>query len=72
MKTSVRSPQSFGNFLTEHIFGKVPFKSVNLIDCEAADPEAECVRYSILLEDHPADMIIMGIGENDEKGPPKG
>lgn len=58
------APQGFGNFLMEHIFGLVPFKSINLIDCEAADPEAECVRYTRLLEEHPADLIIMGIGEN--------
>ena len=59
-----KAPQGFGNFLMEHIFGKVPFKSINLIDCEADDPEKECQRYAGLLEEHPADMIIMGIGEN--------
>lgn len=58
------APQCFGNFLTEHIFGKVPFKSVNLIDSAAADPEKECERYARLLEENPVDIIIMGIGEN--------
>ena len=58
------APQGFGNFLVDHIFGKVPFKSVNLIDCSATDPEAECERYSQLLEENPVDIIIMGIGEN--------
>jgi len=58
------APQGFGNFLMEHIFGKVPFRSVNLIDCEAQDPEAECLRYTRLLEENPADIIILGIGEN--------
>ncbi|MBQ8815706.1 MAG: glucosamine-6-phosphate deaminase [Lachnospiraceae bacterium] len=58
------APQGFGNFLNEHIFGKAPFKSVNYIDCEAADPEQECERYAKLLEENPADIIIMGIGEN--------
>ncbi len=58
------APQSFGNFLTDHIFGKVPFKSVNLIECDAADAEAECARYEKLLRENPADIIIMGIGEN--------
>lgn len=56
--------QGFGNFLVEHIFGKVPFKSVNLIDCEATDSEKECERYEKLLIEHPADIIILGIGEN--------
>lgn len=58
------APQGFGNFLVDHIFGKVPFKSVNLIDCEAVNPEVECERYEKLLEENPADIIIMGIGEN--------
>lgn len=58
------APQSFGNFLTDHIFSKVPFKSVNLINCGAADPEEECVRYTALLEENPPDIIVMGIGEN--------
>ena len=58
------APQSFGNFLTDHIFGKVPFKSVNLIDCGTKDPEKECERYEQLLNENPADIIVMGIGEN--------
>jgi glucosamine-6-phosphate deaminase len=35
------SPQSFSTYLREHIFGLVPFKSVNCI-CGAADAEEEC------------------------------
>ena len=58
------APQGFGNFLMEHIFGKLPFKSVNLIDCSAADPEAECARYEKLLTENPVDIIVLGIGEN--------
>lgn len=56
--------QGFGNFLKEHIFSRVPFKTINLIDCEAKEPEAECERYEKLLEENPVDIIIMGIGEN--------
>ena len=58
------APQGFGNFLMEHIFGLVPFKSINLIDCEAKDPEAECERYGKLLKENPTDIVVMGIGEN--------
>ncbi len=58
------APQGFGNFLVDHIFGKVPFKSVNLIDCTATDPEAECKRYGVLLKANPTDIVVMGIGEN--------
>ena len=58
------APQGFGNFLKEHIFGLVPFKSVNYIDVTATDPEKEAERYGKLLEDNPTDIVIMGIGEN--------
>lgn len=58
------APQGFGNFLVDHIFGKVKFKSINLIDCEAKDPEEECVRYERLLSENPVDIIVLGIGEN--------
>ncbi len=56
--------QSFGKFLNDHIFGKVPFKSVNYIDCKAQNPEAECERYAKLLAENPTDIVVMGIGEN--------
>jgi len=58
------APQGFGNFLMEHIFSLVPFKSINLIDCEAKNPEEECERYGKLLCDNPTDIVVMGIGEN--------
>ena len=57
------APQGFGNFLREHIFGLVPFKSVNYIDC-TADPNEECLRYGELLRSNPTDIVVMGIGEN--------
>ena len=58
------APQGFGNFLKNAIFGRVPFASVDYIDCTAVDPEAECERYSALLTANKCDIIIMGIGEN--------
>ncbi len=58
------APQGFGNFLREHIFGLVDFKSVNYIDCTATDPEKEAQRYGKLLDENPTDIVVMGIGEN--------
>lgn len=58
------APQGFGNFLVDHIFGKAPFKSVNLINCAAEDAQTECDRYEALLKANPVDIIILGIGEN--------
>lgn len=54
----------FGNFLKEAIFGKKPFKSVNYINGNAADIDAECQRYTDLLAAHPIDLVCLGIGEN--------
>jgi len=61
---SADAPQGFGNFLRAHLFGLVPFKSVNCIDCTAEDPETEAMCYSKMLTDHPADAVVLGIGEN--------
>ncbi len=58
------APQGFGNFLKRHIFGLVPLKSVNYIDISAENPEREAGRYGKLLSENPADIVIMGIGEN--------
>ena len=58
------APQKFGNFLKEHIFDKVNFKSVNYINGSALNPEEEAERYGKLLKSAKIDMVIMGIGEN--------
>ncbi len=58
------APQGFGNFLRTHLFDLVPFASVNCIDSAATDAQAECERYGKLLQDNPADIVVMGIGEN--------
>ena len=58
------APQAFGNFLSEHLWGLVPFKSVNYIDITAKDAVSECARYASLLATAPIDIVVMGIGEN--------
>lgn len=58
------APQRFGNFLREHIFGLVPFKNVYYINGGAEDINAECERYTKLLEENPVDIVCLGIGEN--------
>ena len=58
------APQRFGNFLKEHIFGSVPFKSVHYLFREGATPEEICTIYEQTLLEHPLDIIFMGIGEN--------
>ncbi|WP_288359650.1 glucosamine-6-phosphate deaminase [uncultured Bacteroides sp.] len=58
------APQRFGNFLKEHIFDSVPFQSVNYLFREGATPEEICNTYERILQEHPLDIIFMGIGEN--------
>ena len=58
------APQCFSNFLKKYIFDLKPFKSVNLINAAATDPEEECGRYAQLLSKYPVDIVCMGIGEN--------
>ena len=58
------APQAFGNFLNERIFSLRPFGSVNYLNGQCASGEAECIRYSRLLEKYPVDIVCMGIGEN--------
>lgn len=58
------APQRFGNYLKDHIFGKVTFKQVNYLNPAANSPDEEIERYSALLKEAPIDIICMGIGEN--------
>lgn len=58
------APQAFGNFLRRAIFEKAPFRSVNYINGNAEDIEAECARYTALLKEFPTDIVVLGIGEN--------
>ena len=57
------APQNFGNFLRRAIFDKVPFKNVFYIASEGNE-ETVIDRYTALLEQYPADMVCLGIGEN--------
>ena len=58
------APQAFGNFLKEHLFGLVNFKSVQYINAVASDCQVECSRYAELLKDINIDVVVLGIGEN--------
>ena len=57
-------PQSFANFLSRSIFSLLPFRSVNYINGVAPDVQQECARYARLLEEHPVDIVCLGVGEN--------
>ncbi len=58
------APQLFSRYLHDHLFSKVTFKAVHIIDSQAADTEKECTRYAALLKEQEIDLVCMGIGEN--------
>jgi len=58
------APQGFGNFIRDRLFSKVSCKSVNYMNGNAPDIDAECERYTKLLQAHPTDIVCLGIGEN--------
>lgn len=58
------APQGFGNFLKKYLFDLAPFHTVNYINGNEANYEAECLRYSNLLKTLPTDIVCLGIGEN--------
>lgn len=58
------NPAGFRLFLKRAIFDKKNFRSVNLLNGNADDPEGEAKRYSSLLKRNPLDICVLGIGEN--------
>ncbi len=58
------APQLFSRYLTEHLFSRVPFYRVHILDSQAGDVEMECNRYAELLREAEIDLVCMGIGEN--------
>lgn len=61
---ATEAPQSFGRYLMQQLFDKVPIREVYYLNGMAVDAEAECQRYSALLEQYPTDIVCLGIGEN--------
>lgn len=61
-------PQSYHYFMREHLFNKKPFKETFLPNGLATDAKKECDRYDAILESHPIDIQILGIGENGHIG----
>lgn len=58
-------PASFRKYLRERFVKQVPqLAAVHFIRGDAPDPEEECDRVSDLIEEHPIDVALIGIGEN--------
>lgn len=57
----VDNQQSFARFLSDHLFNKVSFKSVNLMNGKNPNEDK---RYSLVIGNKPIDIVCLGIGEN--------
>lgn len=60
---SIEREQSFARYLSDHVFSKAPFASVNYIPANG-DPDEGCEKYAELLKANKPDVVCMGIGEN--------
>ncbi|WP_091529651.1 glucosamine-6-phosphate deaminase [Alkalibacterium subtropicum] len=60
-------PQSYHSFMQEHLFDSKPFKATYIPDGTAKE-EVEVERYDKILEEHPIDVQILGIGTNAHIG----
>jgi glucosamine-6-phosphate deaminase len=59
----INDEQSFARYLSDHVFSKAPFASVNYIPAKG-DPDEACAKYAELLKKFKPDVVCMGIGEN--------
>jgi len=60
-----KHPASFRRYLTERFLEKVGFRcTYYLIHGDHPNPEEECRRVSELIQKHPIDVALIGIGEN--------
>ena len=57
-------PRLFKSFLTEQLFGRHAFRTINYINGNAPFIGQECKRYTQLLQQYPPDIVCLGIGEN--------
>ena len=51
------APQRFGNYLKEHIFAALPFKSIHYLYIEGASPENICTHYEEVLQSIPSTLF---------------
>lgn len=60
--------QSYRYFMNDQLFNKKPFKETYVPNGKAADLEAECAHYESIIDSHPIDIQILGIGQNGHIG----
>ncbi|MFJ7369638.1 glucosamine-6-phosphate deaminase [Lysinibacillus sp. NPDC098008] len=60
--------QSYAYYMHKHLFHAKPFQASYLPNGLAADPQEEAARYEALLQQHPVDFQLLGIGQNGHIG----
>ena len=60
--------QSYRHFMNVQLFDKKPFKETFVPNGKAEDLEAACKEYDEVIENHPIDIQILGIGQNGHIG----
>ena len=58
------NPNSYAYFMNEHLFQHKKFKKTYIPNGVAEDLEKECEMYEQLLNEHPLDLQLLGVGEN--------
>lgn len=64
----VDNDQSYDYFMREHLFNAKPFNQNFLPNGLAEDLDAEVKRYDAVIENHPIDVQVLGIGRNGHIG----
>lgn len=66
----IESDQSYVYFMNENLFKDIDIEiaNTNLPNGKASDMQAECDRYTALLESMPQDIQVLGIGGNGHIG----
>ncbi|EGQ7431716.1 glucosamine-6-phosphate deaminase [Enterococcus faecalis] len=60
--------QSYRYFMNKHLFDKKPFKETFVPNGEAEDLDAASAEYEKIIDAHPVDIQILGIGQNGHIG----
>lgn len=60
------NPQSYHYFMQQHLFNKKPFKHSYIPDglLAAQNPEMAVEQYNKIIQEHPIDLQLLGIGRN--------
>ncbi|MCH8995084.1 MAG: glucosamine-6-phosphate deaminase [Chloroflexi bacterium] len=58
-------PATNSSYFREHLTTQLPLRALHVLDCESEEPEAECERFTRLIEEAGGlDLAVLGIGVN--------